>query len=85
MEVVTTGLMFPEGPVAMPDGCVLVVEIARGTLSRLLADGEVEVVAQPGGGPNGAAIGPDGLHHALLHRTTRIDALGDAGFAIELS
>ena len=60
MEIVTTGLKFPEGPVAMPDGSVLVVEIARGTLSRVMTDGKVEVVAQPGGGPNGAAIGPDG-------------------------
>ncbi len=60
MEIVTTGLKFPEGPVAMPDGSVLVVEIARGTLSRVMPDGKVEVVAEPGGGPNGAAIGPDG-------------------------
>ncbi|MEZ5597669.1 MAG: SMP-30/gluconolactonase/LRE family protein [Pseudomonadales bacterium] len=41
------------------DGSVLVVEIARGTLSRV-RDGHVEVVAELGGGPNGAAIGPDG-------------------------
>ena len=60
MEIVATGLRFPEGPVAMPDGSVLVVEIARGTLSRVMPGGAVEVVAAPGGGPNGAAIGPDG-------------------------
>ena len=60
MEIVTTGLKFPEGPIALPDGSVLVVEIARGTLSRVTPDGDVEVVAEPGGGPNGAAIGPDG-------------------------
>ncbi|MCY3841263.1 MAG: SMP-30/gluconolactonase/LRE family protein [Gammaproteobacteria bacterium] len=60
MEIVTTGLKFPEGPIALPDGSVLVVEIARGTLSRVTPDGVVEVVAEPGGGPNGAAIGPDG-------------------------
>ena len=53
------GLRFPEGPIAMPDGSVLLVEIERGTLSRV-ADGKVEVVAEPGGGPNGAAMGPDG-------------------------
>lgn len=57
---VATGLRFPEGPIAMPDGTVLVVEIARGTLSRVHPDGTVEVVADTGGGPNGAAIGPDG-------------------------
>ncbi|WP_405239774.1 SMP-30/gluconolactonase/LRE family protein [Lentisalinibacter orientalis] len=56
----TEGLRFPEGPIAMPDGSVLLVEIARGTLSRVTERGEVEVVAETGGGPNGAAIGPDG-------------------------
>ena len=60
LRVVTTGLQFPEGPIAMPDGSVLVVEIARGSLSRVAPDGRIEVVAQTGGGPNGAAIGPDG-------------------------
>jgi gluconolactonase len=60
LTVVTEGLRFPEGPIAMPDGSVLLVEIARGTLSRVV-DGEIEVVAQLGGGPNGAAIGPNGL------------------------
>lgn len=59
-EVMAEGLLFPEGPVAMADGSVLVVEIARGTLSRVQPDGSVEVVAECGGGPNGAAIGPDG-------------------------
>lgn len=54
------GLRFPEGPVAMPDGSVLVVEIAGGTLTRVLPDGRTHVVAELGGGPNGAAIGPDG-------------------------
>ncbi|MYB39136.1 MAG: SMP-30/gluconolactonase/LRE family protein [Gammaproteobacteria bacterium] len=60
MNVVAKGLKFPEGPIAMPDGSVLVVEIARGTLSRVEPDGKVEVVAETGGGPNGAAIGPGG-------------------------
>ena len=60
MDIVTTGLKFPEGPIALLDGSVLVVEIARGTLSRVTPDGDIEVVAEPGGGPNGAAIGPDG-------------------------
>ena len=55
-----SGLQFPEGPVAMDDGSVLLVEIARGTLSRVMPDGRVTVVAELGGGPNGAAIGPDG-------------------------
>ena len=58
-EVLAEGLMFPEGPIAMPDGSVILVEIARGTLSRAW-NGKVEVVCDLGGGPNGAALGPDG-------------------------
>jgi gluconolactonase len=57
---IATGLNFPEGPIAMPGGSVLVVEIAGGTLVRVRSDGRKEVVANLGGGPNGAAIGPDG-------------------------
>jgi len=57
---ITSGLQFPEGPIAMDDGSVLLVEIARGTLSRVTPDGRIHVVAELGGGPNGAAIGPDG-------------------------
>ena len=57
---ITTGLRFPEGPIAMPDGSVILVEIERGTLTRVWSDGRKEVVAKLGGGPNGAAIGPDG-------------------------
>lgn len=57
---IASGLQFPEGPVAMADGSVLLVEIARGTLTRVRPDGRTQVVATPGGGPNGAAIGPDG-------------------------
>ncbi len=58
--LVAEGLRFPEGPVAMADGSVLLVEISRGTLSRVRPNGAIEVVAELGGGPNGAAIGPDG-------------------------
>lgn len=57
---IASGLRFPEGPIALADGSVLVVEIARGTLSRVTPNGKIEVIADLGGGPNGAAIGPDG-------------------------
>ena len=59
-RTITDGLLFPEGPIAMPDGTVLLVEIGRGTLTRVFPDGRKEIVAETGGGPNGAAIGPDG-------------------------
>ncbi|MFZ2032102.1 MAG: SMP-30/gluconolactonase/LRE family protein [Vitreimonas sp.] len=58
-EVLAEGLQFPEGPIVMPDGSVILVEIKRGTLSRV-HKGKIEVIADLGGGPNGAAFGPDG-------------------------
>jgi gluconolactonase len=58
-EVLAEGLQFPEGPIAMPDGSVILVEIAGGTLTRVW-NGKVEVICDLGGGPNGAALGPDG-------------------------
>lgn len=59
-RTITTGLRFPEGPVELPAGDILVVEIAAGRLTRIDAGGTRTVVADTGGGPNGAAIGPDG-------------------------
>ena len=60
LKVLATGLRFPEGPVAMPDGSIALVEIARGTVTRVATDGTVSVIADLGGGPNGLATGPDG-------------------------
>lgn len=58
------GLGFPEGPVWCSDGSVLLVEIEHGRITRVLPDGRKEVAAIPGGGPNGLAIGPDGILYA---------------------
>jgi gluconolactonase len=60
VEVMGEGLLFPEGPIALPDGSVILVEIAGGRLTKVNPDGSKEVVAETGGGPNGAAFGPDG-------------------------
>ena len=60
MQLVCEGLQFPEGPVVMADGSIVLVEIRRGTLTRVTPGGRRETVAELGGGPNGAAIGPDG-------------------------
>jgi len=57
---ITTGLRFPEGPVAMPDGSVILVEMLGMRLTRVQPDGSKETIAEIAGGPNGAAIGPDG-------------------------
>lgn len=58
---IASDLQFPEGPIAMDDGSVLLVEIKRGTLTWLEADGAVRQRFDLGGGPNGAAVGPDGM------------------------
>jgi gluconolactonase len=60
MELVAEGLEFPEGPVAMADGSVVVAEIKGQRITRVLRGGSKEVLAETGGGPNGLAIGPDG-------------------------
>ena len=64
LKEITTGLRFPEGPVALSDGSVLVVEIETGRLTRVAADGTKTTISQHTGGPNGAAIGPDGKGRA---------------------
>ncbi len=58
---ITSGLKYPEGPVAMDDGSVIVTELQGGRLVRVQSDGSKEVVAETGGGANGAAVGPDGM------------------------
>lgn len=59
IEILCEGLGFPEGPIIMPDGSVILVEIQRKTLTRVW-NGKRETIAEMSGGPNGAAIGPDG-------------------------
>ncbi len=60
---VTSGLSFPEGPIAMPDGSVVLVEMFGPRLTRVLPDGTKETIADIPGGPNGAALGPNGLFY----------------------
>ena len=43
MTVLASGLRFPEGPVAMSDGSVVVVEIETGHIARVAPDGTVTV------------------------------------------
>ena len=52
---ITDRLRFPEGPISLPGGDLLVVEIAGQALTRVRRDGGVEVIAELDGGPNGAA------------------------------
>src|ERR1700734_1160679 len=60
LSILATGLKFPEGPVAHRDGSVSLVEIQRGTISRVARTGAVERATAPKGVPNGLAVGPDG-------------------------
>jgi gluconolactonase len=57
---VATGLRFPEGPIAMPDGSVILVEMLAPRITRVHPDGTKDTIVEIVGGPNGAAIGPDG-------------------------
>ncbi len=60
VRILATGLGFPEGPVAMPDGSVILTEIRNQRCSRVTPDGKVSLFSAAGGGPNGLAVGPDG-------------------------
>jgi gluconolactonase len=60
LHEIASGLEFPEGPVWMPDGSIVLVEIKGGRVTRVTPGGAKTTIATPGGGPNGAAIGPDG-------------------------
>ena len=55
---ITSGLKFPEGPVVMPDGSVILVEIMGQRLTRVYPDGRKETVAQLQGMPDELLIAP---------------------------
>jgi len=66
MSVITdivSGLRFPEGPIAMSDGSIVLVEMFGPRLIRVGPDGAAETIAEIPGGPNGAAVGPDGAYY----------------------
>ncbi|HEY6428689.1 MAG TPA: SMP-30/gluconolactonase/LRE family protein [Acidimicrobiales bacterium] len=54
-DVLATGLGFTEGPVVTDDGTVFAVDIDGGRVLRI-RNRAVEIVATPGGGPNGLAL-----------------------------
>ena len=60
VRILATGFGFPEGPVVMPDGSVILTEIRNNRCSRVTPDGKVSLFSATGGGPNGLAVGPDG-------------------------
>ena len=60
MRELASGLEYPEGPIVLEDESILLVESKRGTLTRVSPEGKVEVVAELGGSPTGASLGPSG-------------------------
>ena len=60
MRELANGLRFPEGPVALRDGSVVLVEIESRRITRVAADGTKTTLATIKGAPNGIALGPDG-------------------------
>lgn len=75
-RLVTSGLARPESPKPMADGSVLVVEMGRGALSRVMPDGQIKLVAELGGSPNGCAIGPDGAVYVANNGGARLKRVG---------
>jgi len=75
---ITTGLQFPEGPVAMPDGSVILTEMFASHLTRIAPDGTKTTVAEINGAPNGLAVGPDGALYLCNngHAFTALNAGG---------
>ena len=60
LEILAEGFEFPEGPVVMPDGSVILCEIAGRRITRVSPDGVKSILAEVPGGPNGLALGPGG-------------------------
>jgi gluconolactonase len=60
VKILASDLGFPEGPVWMADGSVILGEISGRKVTRIAADGGKTEIGKAGGGPNGVATGPDG-------------------------
>lgn len=59
----TSGLSVPEGPVLLPDGSFLCVEMGpdRGCVTHISADGQTKRMIARTGRPNGLAVDRDGI------------------------
>ena len=60
IEVICSGLQYPEGPIHCKDGSIILVELKGQCLTMVSPDGQVQKIASMNGSPNGAAVGPDG-------------------------
>ncbi|RNL62450.1 SMP-30/gluconolactonase/LRE family protein [Nocardioides marmoriginsengisoli] len=59
-EVRVEGLLFPEGPVVLPSGDLVVCELAGRRVTRIDARGGKRTLATFAGSPNGQVVAPDG-------------------------
>ena len=77
-RVIASGLGFTEGPVRMRDGRTLVVSVDRGLVYDVSGTSEV-VLADLGGGPNGAAEGLAGVLYVAQNGRGVAGAPNDSG------
>ena len=64
---IASGLRFPEGPIAMPDGSVILTEMFGKKITRVKPDGTKETIVEVLGGPNGIAFGVQVFQFAGFH------------------
>lgn len=81
--IFANGLSAPEGPVVLPDGGLLVVEMGpdRGCVTRLGEDGRIERVVARTGRPNGLAVDGQGDVWVAESREPSLIRLGADGRA----
>ena len=90
-RILARGLEFPEGPVAMDDGSVVLAEMRAGFITRVDPSGSTERIVRTGGGPNGLALGPEGAvyvcnngHEGDDYTGGRIERVGLATGVVEV-
>ena len=67
VEVVATGLGWPEGPTVLPDGRVVIVESYRSQLTAIDHDGTARQFAYVAGAPNACVLGSPTKGRLLAH------------------
>jgi len=77
MKTWASGLKFPEGPLLMADGSVMLSEVLGNRVVQIWPDGTMKTIAEPLGMPNGLAFGPDGyLYCANMGGLLKPEILG---------